>query len=668
MNFNNISCKEIILNKTSLTFKNKTPQLLSVKVLPANTTDIIIYRSSDDNIATVKNGIIYPNKNGNCVIRIFCGNKIAYCSIIVNIKDDINVMSKEVSILGTSSATSPLITIVAEAGSSLTDNGKLDVPITVDGLNFIKTFSWSKIYKGEAGADADLENIPDWITEWDNQKTTINGMSVLSPRIFAGTVTDGVPTGVAIGKNVFGEFGTYGNISGIAGYKDGTKTYHLNNSGDLLIGKKDGSHISWDGNDLEIVIGSSAVATESSVSSAIQQKADSITATVSQNYLTKTDASNQYATQTQMSQVTQTASKISWLVRGNSMSEMSLTNEAINLISSSIKIEAPEINLHGYVTANGNFKIDLNGNMTANNAKIQGNLTSCTIDAGTINGTTINGGSIYGAYIKSSASGGYTELNNGFIYTTHHIVMSCNSPGLRGEYSNGSIATICHVSRNDEMIFGYGSYASQSSTAYTNGVELRGGRTAIVKSKGNVWICCNDGIENSTGGQSIIYVLNSASRYTFRSNGNGNTDLGYSNTPWRTCYANTHSNTSDRTLKENIHYLSNSNISNKKASVLSKNNIISLDECYDFITNRLSLATYNYITDDEKLPKIGFIAQDILCDEYGNDDEIGQMILGRLSNSEEGEKLCYDMNNVIGVMMGAMQVMASKIEELESKQ
>ena len=39
----------------------------------------------------------------------------------------------------------------------------------------------------------------------------------------------------------------------------------------------------------------------------------------------------------------------------------------------------------------------------------------------------------------------------------------------------------------------------------------------------------------------------------------------------------------------------------------------------------------------------------------------------KLENREEGEKLGYDINNALGIMMAAMQAMAKKIEALENK-
>lgn len=289
-----------------------------------------------------------------------------------------------------------------------------------------------------------------------------------------------------------------------------------------------------------------------------------------------------------------------------------------------------------------------------------GTITANAIKSDAISGKDISGGTITGAYILSQSGNYYTALNSGYIYTNNHIIFEQNSPGLKGTYSNGSLATICHVSRNDEMIFGYGSYdSSQSGAAYNNGTEYRGGAKTILKSKGSVWLGCNDGIVNSTGGQSIIYVYNSAGEYTFRSNGSGKTQLGYSNMPWKSVHSNAFNNTSDRTLKENITYISN-------AITISENKI-NLMDCYEFVKDRLPIAMYNYISDDEKLPKIGFIAQDLLCDEQGNDDKVGQLIVNKLTDTEEGEKLGYDINNVLGVMIGAMQVMAKKIEGLESK-
>ena len=120
---------------------------------------------------------------------------------------------------------------------------------------------------------------------------------------------------------------------------------------------------------------------------------------------------------------------------------------------------------------------------------------------------------------------------------------------------------------------------------------------------------------------------------------------------------------SDRILKENIKYISNANTINDDE--------ITIIDCYNFIKDDLGLATYNYIDDPEKQQKIGFIAQDILYDPIKQmDNKIGQLIITKLSGSEQldpdNPKLTYDVNNVLGVILGSLQVASKKIESLEA--
>ena len=75
-----------------------------------------------------------------------------------------------------------------------------------------------------------------------------------------------------------------------------------------------------------------------------------------------------------MSEVKQTANKISWLVKGGTnSSNMQLTDELFNLVSNNITLTADHINLNGYVSNdNANWSIDNEGNMKAENLKIEG--------------------------------------------------------------------------------------------------------------------------------------------------------------------------------------------------------------------------------------------------------------------------------------------------------
>lgn len=53
----------------------------------------------------------------------------------------------------TLSKSNGIITIKANTGTSLADNGSFDIPVTVGGNNFIKTFSWTKVKNGSNGSD-----------------------------------------------------------------------------------------------------------------------------------------------------------------------------------------------------------------------------------------------------------------------------------------------------------------------------------------------------------------------------------------------------------------------------------------------------------------------------------------------------------------------------------
>ena len=129
-----------------------------------------------------------------------------------------------------------------------------------------------------------------------------------------------------------------------------------------------------------------------------------------------------------------------------------------------------------------------------------------------------------------------------------------------------------------------------------------------------------------------------------------------------TVTATSHPTTSDRTLKENINYISNAATINDET--------ITLAECYNFIKDDLAIATYNYIADEDDRQKIGFIAQDLLYNEDQTDNKVGQLIIDNFQGTDMGKgesKLTYDSNNLFGVMLAAMQVMANKIEYLEQK-
>lgn len=77
-------CTGITLDKDTLTIARGETATLTATVEPADTTDTIGWSSKDDNIATVKDGVVTAVGQGETTITATCGNQTASCKVIVN--------------------------------------------------------------------------------------------------------------------------------------------------------------------------------------------------------------------------------------------------------------------------------------------------------------------------------------------------------------------------------------------------------------------------------------------------------------------------------------------------------------------------------------------------------------------------------------------------------
>lgn len=79
-----VPCTEIKLSALTVEFQNETEKLLMApEVLPADTTDKILFSSENPAVATVdQNGLILPVGHGQTVITVTCGNVSAQCVVI----------------------------------------------------------------------------------------------------------------------------------------------------------------------------------------------------------------------------------------------------------------------------------------------------------------------------------------------------------------------------------------------------------------------------------------------------------------------------------------------------------------------------------------------------------------------------------------------------------
>lgn len=79
-----IPCESVVLSAESLTFIAEDAQTLTANVTPANTSDRVVWSTSDEDVATVSKGIVTPVGNGSCVITATCGNFSDECAVTVN--------------------------------------------------------------------------------------------------------------------------------------------------------------------------------------------------------------------------------------------------------------------------------------------------------------------------------------------------------------------------------------------------------------------------------------------------------------------------------------------------------------------------------------------------------------------------------------------------------
>lgn len=82
-----IRATSVTLDKTTLSFADTTAQTIVATVEPSDTTEVLVWTSSDENIARVANGVVTPIMNGSAIITATVGSVSAKCEVVVNIRE-----------------------------------------------------------------------------------------------------------------------------------------------------------------------------------------------------------------------------------------------------------------------------------------------------------------------------------------------------------------------------------------------------------------------------------------------------------------------------------------------------------------------------------------------------------------------------------------------------
>lgn len=81
--FADVHCTGIILDVNALNIRQTETATINPIVTPDNTTDVIIWSTSDDSVATVANGIVTAKAEGAATITADCGEYSASCEVTV---------------------------------------------------------------------------------------------------------------------------------------------------------------------------------------------------------------------------------------------------------------------------------------------------------------------------------------------------------------------------------------------------------------------------------------------------------------------------------------------------------------------------------------------------------------------------------------------------------
>ena len=115
-------------------------------------------------------------------VRVMCGDEELTAFTIGAVGKPAGFSSVTVN-----NGTKTLTYVITAGTTTLADHGTIDIPVTISGIVYHLSFVWSKAKAGIPGKDGVDADMLDWVKEWNTGKTLINGNTVITPKLFAGT-------------------------------------------------------------------------------------------------------------------------------------------------------------------------------------------------------------------------------------------------------------------------------------------------------------------------------------------------------------------------------------------------------------------------------------------------------------------------------------------------
>ena len=407
---------------------------------------------------------------------------------------------------------------VAANTTTLADHGKVEIPIVISGTTYKLTFVWSKAKKGDTGAAGVDANLLDWVKEWNNGKNLINSNTVITPKIFAGTKnSDGTISGIAIGSFSLSTKTSSGTITtetvnGIYGFKDGYKTFFVDNGGNAQLGYGN-EYIKYNASTGKIEFGS-AVSMQwvgatyidkdgiftgtlsADTVSAIDIAASQITSgKISATYINTDELKSTLITASNVNALTLTTTKGTiggWNIDSDSIYRGTKKNTATTYTTASGSMTIGSTGIRGYkwrlestgsgAVAGGNISWDASGNVTFANS-VSLNWTEPIDDI-----TNALGGDDYPKLTKITAEGIYTgsitasQITAGTISADRIAAGSITATKLDAESVKSDIINTNYIN-GLECTFTkgkIGNWTIASNKIYNSQISLDAGNKRIV--------------------------------------------------------------------------------------------------------------------------------------------------------------------------------------------
>ena len=442
------------------------------------------------------------------------------------------------------------ITYTVTAGTkNLADDGTVLIPVIIDGQTYSLSFAWAKSRQGATGASSEML---DWVADWDSNRTQIDAMTLITPKLFAGVKNaNGTITGVAMGHfplTVTDEKGSVvkETVDGIYGFRAGKKTFVLDTSGSVTLGSGDQS-IRYDAVTGKITFGSGV---SLNWTAAINQAKTEVINTAATTAQSKADAAlvsaKSYADTKKNEAVTQAGKdadgKISTLTTqlNASIADAKKAGTDARAVADAITTKATTegwSNKLTYIDANGIFTGKLSANTVSainiNASQItSGTIATARLNAAEIKSNIINTAYINGlscAFVRGTIGGwtiGTTTLSNSHILldsgNKRVVVYGANSSATSGKraqlyYNTDSDFGFFATDGNGTCLARFGSantiagWNVEASRIYKNNIVL-GADGSITN--GTKWKLNNDGSGSIASGN---ISWNAAGTVTFSS-------------------------------------------------------------------------------------------------------------------------------------------------------